>query len=242
MTSPFPDPRATRRAAVAVAALAALVAAALSGAIARRPDAAGAQPAEAFAWRDLGTLPQNLYHRAAAFDAVGHALVLYGGLDVNDTARANIDVVDLADPDLGKAVMRPNLRPLGPVAQLWGAAAAARNIGGRREIVFTGGADAAGNPYDLVQIYDLAANTWTSNRPTGRFDRRVLHGAVFDPGGDQVIVHGGSERCELFPAAGPAICLDPYATTQFLVFDNQSGGLTWVNGPSGPRVYGHSMV
>lgn len=221
------------------AAAAGLIAAA---ALAMALGPAAAQPAETFAWRTLGTLPLNLYHRAAAFDEAGKVLVLYGGLDLDNAARANVDVVDLSDPGLDKAVLRPNVRPSGPIAALFGSSAVARSAGGRRQIVVTGGASAVGDPFDLIQVYDLTTETWVNVRPTGRFDRRVFHASAYDPGSDVVIVHGGSERCELFPPAGAATCEDPYATTQFLVFDPTTGNPTWENGPSGPRVYGHSMA
>jgi len=204
--------------------------------------AAFAQPSEAFAWRALGTLPLNLYHRAAAFDEAGKLLVLYGGLDIDNAARANIDIVDVADPSLDNAVRRSNVRPSGPVAALFGSAASVRSAGGRRQVLVTGGANTAGDPYDQVQVYDLAAGTWASVRPSGRFDRRVFHASAYDPNGDVLVVHGGSERCDLFPAAGQASCEDPHATTQYLVFNALTDAMAWENGPTGPRVYGHSMV
>lgn len=215
----------------AVIATAALVALATLGAV-------NAQAIE-FGWLNIGTGTQKLFHRAVAFDPADNVMYLYGGYDVTNVARNNVDAVRLGDPMLENATI-DGLRPVGAVGSLWGAAGAFRTGAGQRQAIWTGGANTSNDPYEQVQIYDAATGTWTQVRPTGLFSRRVLHVSVYDPLHDVVVVHGGSQRCVLLPD-DPADrdCEPPYDQTMFLKHDPVDGW-QWIEGPAGPKLFGHA--
>lgn len=193
-----------------------------------------------FEWLKLGTSVQKLFHRAAAYDPTDNVMYVYGGYDVTNVTRNNVDVVRLGEPLLADAEIG-SVRPSGAVASLWGAAGAFRTVAGERQAIFTGGANTANDPYEQVQIYDPEDNTWTQVRPAGLFSRRVLHVSAYSPLHDVVIVHGGSERCILLPD-DPADreCEEPYGQTLFLTYESASGTWRWVEGPTGPRLFGHA--
>ncbi len=193
-----------------------------------------------FDWLKLGTSAQKLFHRASAFDATDNVMYVYGGYDVTNATRNNVDVVRLGDPLLENAEIA-SLRPAGAVASLWGVAGAFRTIAGERQAIFTGGANASNDPFEQVQIYDANDNTWTQVRPPGLFNRRVLHVSVYDPLHDVVVVHGGSQRCILLPD-DPADrdCDEPYGQTQFLAYESATDSWRWMEGPTGPKLFGHA--
>lgn len=221
------------------AALLALSALALLGlAASRSAGLVGAQPGTVYEWTEVGRTSQSLFHRAAAYDADASRLYLYGGLDVNAQVRGALDAADLSGATLDDVQMDNNLRPLGPIANLYGAAGAVR--GGKA--YFIGGTDAANDPYEGVQVYAPEESTWTIVRPTGRFDRRLFHGAVHVPSHDLILVQGGTESCELYPDVGEARCEDPYAGTDLLRFGSGGEDLSWERGPTGPRLFGHSLA
>ena len=193
-----------------------------------------------YEWLKLGTSTQKLFHRATAFDSTDNVMYVYGGYDVSNVTRNNVDLVRLSDPLLSNASIE-SVRPAGAVGSLWGSSGTFRSNGGDRQAIWTGGANTSNDPYEQVQILDVTDMTWKSVRPVGRFSRRVLHVSAYDPLHDVVVVHGGSERCELLPD-DPADrdCEEPNGDTLFLGYDSATDTWSWTPGPTGPKLFGHA--
>jgi len=205
-------------------------------------EAAPRMQALEYEWTGLGSGAIKMFHRASALDVTGNVMYVYGGFDTSNTIRNTLDAVELVDPLLENAVIR-NVRPSGPIASVWGAAGIYRSGGASGQIVFVGGANISNGPFENVQVLDPATETWTSSRPAGRFDHRVLHAAAYDPIHDLIVVHGGTKTCDLFPP-DPAdlACEVPYGDTSYLRHD-EATGWSWERGPVGaPRLFGHTAV
>lgn len=194
------------------------------------------------AWAKLNPLAsQGLYHAATAYDSLGQAFYLYGGIDQSGDTVNFLGRLDLSDPDPAKAVFQP-VAPNGSRSERYGAAAAFRPKGDDSAIYFIGGADSTGDASTEVQIYHIKSNTWRRQVPTGG-QKRVFHTAAYDPEHDVIVVHGGTKQCKVLDQGPDDTCTADSLRTQFLKVDDVTGELSWINGPQGgPTVIGQTMV
>jgi hypothetical protein len=237
-------------AALAVTGAAAILAV-MAGTSAAAPSQAPVQQAWACKWERLKpTLPQSLYFMGSAWDSVNNKAYLLAGLDRSDKAVKTTQVLDLSDPDIGKATAKLAATS-GAYLEHWATAGAFRPKGDASAAYFVGGAEGKGRPaeegstFNTLQTFVPKTSVWNEDRLS--FQPVTMAAAAYDPDHDVVISVGGVGECDFFvpDTSDPLACEDALNQVAVFKFDPTTGAATYSAGPTsgGPgRVFGGTLV
>lgn len=202
------------------------------------------------AWtQHLAAGPLARSDHSAIYDAANQRMILFGGLDLDPTADGSIlsnEVWELSLPTAGTPAWNP-LAPTTPPTPRFGHSAIYDPVN-QRMVVFGGQDDTS--ILDEVWILTLGPSpAWSQITPAGPPPARFNHTAVYDPGGQRMIVFGGSDGISLplsdvwalslsgapgwsllTPAAGPAgrqdhSAIHDLAGQRMIIFGGDDGGV-----------------
>jgi hypothetical protein len=175
---------------------------------------------------------QGMYFAASAYDENNDKIYYYGGVNQIGEVSNDLTVLDLTDPDISKASFStPAIS--GSQLQRYGMSGSFRPKGDKSAAYFIGGASPDGGGTTDVNILTIKTGTWRKVVPQGS-KQRLFGASVYIPIHDVILVQGGTRSCPLNAAdRRTGDCEADNLGSQFLVFDDMTDDMHYVNGPNG---------
>jgi len=214
------------------------LAAAVAGLVAAPSPAPSRAAQPACIWSVITHLPAGRYAQAASYDPVSRLDYVYGGANQASNVTADLYRIDLTASTLA-GVQASQISLAAEPPRRWGhTATLRRGRDGRPRVYWIGGnsADPTGPvtpATDAVLVFTPDGLGLDTLHPGGTMPPRQDHVAALDPVSGAIVVQGGRAANNSETVRND---------TQFLVFDPATDAATWVAGPDGPALFGHSMI